>query len=220
MPKKDKLVLSLIFFGLLSLIFFDLEKNLSFPDQNWSLEKGEKAKISSEIVQKFQADRDGLTRIKILFGSSDVAPGGKFDFKIYQENCQDIVRKTTLEITSLDSENTTDFIFSKIKNSKNKIFCFKLSYTQKKGGKKTNVFINENSMEQNKFLSVNGEEKKDQSLAMRPAYRNENIFQDFIELNQRISQYKPFFLKHYFLWFIIIGFIILSLTLIVMLIIL
>jgi len=75
-------------------------------------------------------------------------------------------------------------------------------------------------MEQNKFLSVNGEEKKNQSLAMRPAYRNENIFQDFIELNQRISQYKPFFLKHYFLWFIIIGFIILSLTLIVMLVIL
>lgn len=201
------------------LIFFNFEKTLSFPDQNWKLEKDEKIKIRNEIIQKFQTDKDGLSKIKILFSDSDTKPGGKFDFKLYEENCQKIIRETTLEITSLSSKNTTNFIFPQIKNSKNKIFCLKLSYTQKKGGKKSNVFINENTMEQNKFLSVNGEERKNQSLSMRPAYKNENIFQDFIELNQRISQYKPFFLKHYFLFFIILGFIFLSLGLVTIIII-
>ncbi|MDO9231738.1 MAG: hypothetical protein Q7U36_04680 [bacterium] len=216
---KDKIILSVIFLGLSILIFFRLEKTLSFPDQSWSLIEGEKIKITSEIVQKFEADHNGLTRIKILFGNSDVSPGGTFDFKIYDENCQDIIREINLDITSLDSGNTTDFVFPKISDSKNKIFCLKLSYEQKKGGKKANVFINENRMVQNKFFSINGEEKASQSLSMRPAYRNENLWQDSVELNQRMSQYKPLFLKHYFLSIIIFGFIILSILLVAILII-
>jgi len=51
------------------------------------------------------------------------------------------------------------------------------------------------------------------SLAMRPAYLNHYFWQDIQELNQRISQYKPWFLKHYFLDFIGLGFLSLSLLL-------
>ena len=217
MLQKDKIILGIAFLGLLFAIFFRLEKTLSFPDQNWPLIEGERIKITSEIIQKFEADRNGLTRIKILFGNSDVSPGGTFNFKIYDENCQDIIREKNLEITSLGSGNTVDFVFPKISDSKNKIFCLKLSYAQKKGGKKANVFINENRMAQNKFFSINGEEKTGQSLSMRPAYRNENLWQDSVELNQRMSQYKPFFLKHYFLSIIIFGFIILSILLVAIL---
>lgn len=220
MKHKDKIILSVIFFGLLILIFFRLGKMLSFPDQNWTLEKGEKIKMSSDVLQKFEATRDGLARIKILFGSSDTKPGGTFSFKLYDENCQDIIRETNLDIVSLDSGNTLDFVFPKINNSKNKMFCLKLSYAQKKGGKKAQIFVINNSMPEKKYFSINGEEKAGQSISMRPAYKNENIFKDFSELNKRMSQYKPWFLKHYYLWFISLGFIILSVSLVMILIIL
>ena len=219
MINKNRIIFFAIFFGLLILIFFQLNKQLSFPDQNWPVVKGEKIKIHSEVIQKFRADQNNLARIKILFGNSDVSPGGKFNLKIYEENCQDIIRETNLNISSLDSNNTTDFVFKKIKNSKDKIFCFKLSYKQKKNGKKAQLFVIDNSMEQNKFLSVNGEEKTGQSLAMRPAYKNNYLWQDFSQLNQRMSQYKPWFLKHYCLDFIIFSFILLSIVLVVVLVI-
>lgn len=219
MSNKNKIILGVIFFGLFFLIFFRLNKLMSFPDQRWTLEKGEKIKMSSEIVQKFEADRDGLARVKILFSSSDVKPGGTFNFQLYSENCQDILREVNLGITSLDSGNTVDFIFPKVKDSKNKTFCLKLKYAQKEGGKKANIFVIKNSMPQNKFLSINDEEFHGKSLAMRPAYRNSNLLKDFSELNQRMSQYKPWFLKHYFLHMIMFGFIILSIVLVLLLII-
>ncbi len=203
---------------LLGIIFFNFFKVWSFPDTAWPLAKGEKTKINSEIIQKFTADRDGLARIKILFGDSDISPGGQFNLKIHEENCQNIIRETTLNIISLDSDNTVDFIFSQIKNSKNKTFCLRLSYAQKKGGKKANIFIADNSRPENKFLSVNGAEKTGQSIAMRPAYKNNRLWQDFTELNQRVSQYKPWFLKHYCFDFIIFGFLVLSVLLVIILI--
>ena len=220
MRYKNKIILSIIFCGLLILIFFRLEKTLSFPDQNWTLEKGEKIKISFEVVQKFETTRDGLTRVKILFGSSDTKPGGTFNFKLYEENCQNIIRETNLDIVSLDSGNTVDFVFPKINDSKNKIFCLKLNYTQKEGGKKAQIFVINNTMPEKKYLSINGEEKTGQAISMRPAYKNKYFWQDLSELNQRMSQYKPWFLKHYYLWFISLGFVILSISLIVFLIIL
>ncbi|MFZ2193529.1 MAG: hypothetical protein WAV31_04775 [Candidatus Moraniibacteriota bacterium] len=220
MSNRNKLILIIFFFLLLLVIFFRLNKALSFPDQAWKLEKGEKIKMSSEVIQKFEADRDGLTRVKILFGSSDVKPGGIFNFKLYDENCQDILREVELEITSLDSGNTVDFIFPKVKDSKNKTFYLRLKYVQKEGGKKANIFVIENLMPQNKFLSVNNEEFHGKSLAMRPAYRSSNLLKDFSELNQRMSQYKPWFLKHYFLHLIMFGFIILSIFLVLLLVLL
>lgn len=219
MLKKIKLIFIAVFFGLLILIFFTLGNIWSFPDTEWPLTKGDKEKIRTEVVQKFKANRDGLARIKILFGNSDINSGGTLIFKLFDEDCEESIRTTRLDINSLNSDNTTDFIFSKIKDSKDKTYCFKLSYDQKKDSKKINVFIAENKMAQNKFLSVNGEELIGQSLAMRPAYKNATLFGDINELNQRISQYKPWFLKHYYLYFIAFGFLILSIILLTALII-
>jgi len=57
-------------------------------------------------------------------------------------------------------------------------------------------------------------------LSMRPAYENDNWKQDISELSQRISQYKPWFLKHFYLDAIAILFIVLSVGLVTILILL
>jgi hypothetical protein len=219
MLKKIKLIFIAVFFGLLILLFFTLEKVWSFPDTEWPLTKGDKEKIRTEVVQKFKANRDGLARIKILFGSSDVSPGGTFDFKLLDEDCRKTVRSAKFDITSLGSDNTTDFIFPKIKDSKNKTYCLSIGYAQKKGGKKAEIFITDNTKPENVYFSINGEQMQGKSIPMRPAYKNATLFGDINELNQRISQYKPWFLKHYYLYFIAFGFLILSIILLTALII-
>ena len=214
--KNIFLLLVVLFLGI---IFWNFGKAWSFPDTSWPLAKGEKEKIRTEVVQKFTASRNGLARIEILFGNSDVSPGGRFTFKLLEEDCQKSVRETDLDITSLNSDNTTDFIFSKINDSKDKTYCLAISYAQKKGGKKAEIFIADNTLPEKKYFSVNGEEMAGKSLPMRPAYKNANLFQDIEELNQRISQYKPWFLKHYYLYVIVFGFLILSIALVAILII-
>ena len=37
--------------------------------------------------------------------------------------------------------------------------------------------------------------RPNESLSFRPVYRNKTLLADFVELNQRMSQYKPWFLK-------------------------
>lgn len=205
---------------ILIIVFFNLSRIFSFPDTAWPLEKGEKEKIHTEVIQKFIASRDGLSGVKILFGSSDVSPGGTLNLKIYQENCQKIVREVDLGITKLNSNNATNFNFPKIKDSAEKTFCLNLSYIKKGGGKKAEIFVIENPRSENKYFSLNGEETQGKAIPFRPTYKNATVFGDIYELNQRLSQYKPWFLKHYFMYFVSFGFLVLSVALIIILIIL
>jgi hypothetical protein len=207
---------------ILIVIFNQFMSALYFPDTNWPLDKGDKIKIrsKSDIVQKFTSDRDDLSRISILFGSSNLDKGATLDLKVYDENCSELIRESSFFASGIGSDNTQDFAFSKIPNSKGKTFCLNLFFKPVVASKTTTLFIIDNSLDQNKSLSIDGQDYPNKSLSMRPAYKNNTPWGDFSELNQRMSQYKPWFLKHYYLAAIGISSIILSLILIVTLILL
>lgn len=219
-----KIIFLLFLFGLLSLIFFNFFKIFSFPDQNWIIEKENKISLDSgrPIIQKFKAARNNLSKIELLFSQSDKKKiGGKIKIQIAEETCSDILREDFVKVSSISSENTYNFLFSKIHDSKDKTFCLLLNFVPGEESKKTpQVFITDKMVSKNQIslITSSGEELKNQSLAMRPAYKNDNVWQDITELNKRISQYKPWFLKHYYLGFIAFSFIILSIALVVILI--
>ena len=203
---------------LLLVILWKLLGDWSFPDTHWPIEKGEKVKLKTEqmIVQKFVASRDGLMRIKVLFGNSDIGKGGTLEMKIYDETCSTLLRDSKLKVTGLDSGNTEDFKFARIPDSKGKTFCMDLRYD---GAKSANLFLENNSLPENKFLSVNGQELSGQSIAMRPAYQNASRWQNIRELDQRISQYKPWFLKGPYLLAIVFFFLLFTISAVILLII-
>ena len=199
-------------------ILWKLLGDWSFPDTRWPIEKGEKAKLKTEqmIVQKFVAARDGLARIKVLFGNSDIRKGGALEMKIYDEKCSKLLRDSKLKVTGLDSGNTVDFKFPRISDSENKTFCLDLHYN---GAKSANLFLENNPLPENKSLSVNGQELSGQSIAMRPAYQNASGWQNIRELDQRISQYKPWFLKGPYLLAIVFFFLLFTISAVILLII-
>jgi len=221
MPKIS--IKNIFLFAIAFLVFIILLKFLSdwsFPDTSWPLEKGEKVKMetSQPLVQKFTASRDGLERIKVLFANSSLGDGGILEMKIYDETCSQLLRESSLKVTSLDSGNIIDFTFSRIPNSKDKSFCLNLAYKPQKGAKSANIFLLNNPSPQSQFLSLNGQERPGQSIAMRPAYQNSSLWQNIVELDRRMSQYKPWFLKSYYLLIIAFLFIFFSILSVILLI--
>ena len=119
---------------------------------------------------------------------------------------QVMLRQGKLTCSFLDSKNLYEFRFPRIVDSKNKSYCLIATFKPKKSSAKSI-----------RIFTMGDEEN--QPLSIRPVYKNNNIFADLNELNRRISQYKPWFLKHYFLYSIIILFLALLAGLVIILII-
>lgn len=219
-----KYVLLAIFIFFLFVVFSQFYSILSFPDMSWNLDKDEKIDMKPEkpVIQKFIARQDNLSRIEILFGNSKISPGANIKMQLLDENCSNVIRSKNLEVKSLDSDAAYEFKFSTIKDSKDKTYCLNLNFTPKenKGKKYARIFTVPNTSPENVYFFdfTKDQEIKNRSLAIRPAYKTESVWKDMEKLNQRMSQYKPWFLKHYYLYAIAFGFLILSIALVTILI--
>lgn len=140
--------------------------------------------------------------------------------KLMDENCLVTLREEKLSNKKLDSDDPFLFSFDKIEESKNKIFCISVAFISNTGNKKAKVYLIKNPPPSSISLysSSQQSEIENKALSMRPVYVNNNLWQDISELDQRISQYKPFFLKKYYLASIAIAFLALSPILVILLI--
>ena len=221
---KKNILLVIFFFGF-ALIFYKLIGILYFPDSDWKMNRDQKIELlaNKPVIQKFKANKNNLTSVEILFGRSSLKKvNGKIHFEIFEENCKEKITDDYLVPQDIISDDSNAFTFKKISNSKNKTYCLNLTFEAENSTTRNPfVFINPANSSDAIFLAnADSEELKNQSLSMRPAYKNDTLWQDMAELNKRISQYKPFFLKHYYLGIITFLFIVLSIFLIATLIIL
>jgi hypothetical protein len=214
----------LLFFLAISIVavFWMLAKNWAFPDTHWETRKDEKVSLEAgqALVQKFSASRDNLKQIEILFANSKIGNGAAVKVQIFSENCFELLREKSFQVSFLDSEEVLNFSFRKISDAREKVFCLKLVFEPKDQKKKAKVYIVENNNPENITLFDTQKNRvlPEKSLSMRPGYQADNWRENIQELNQRISQYKPWFLKHYFLFFIAFAFILLSIVMVVILI--
>jgi len=216
---KTKIFLITFFvFSFCFVIFYFFQK-LGFSDISWQLKEKEKytLTVGTKVVQKFVASRDGLSEVQILFSGPNLKEPGKFKIELRNENCSEIIRETEIEAFKMASDNPLRFKFSRIPDSKGKVFCLELAFNHNDISEKTKVYFSKNPHPDAMSLYYKND-IKDASLAMRPVYLNENWRQNLSELNQRISQYKPVFLKHYFLYVIAFSFILITFLLVLILI--
>lgn len=211
--KYWKIIISALAAVLFLLVLIGFVSRWGFPDTNWDLSgNGEKIEVSkgNKIIQKFKAGRDNLSRIRILFGRSYNKDGGEINLRIFDENCENLIREKSFERSSIQSEGYYDFKFSKIADSKDNNFCLAIDFKpEKEKYKKLNVFLGSNSVSESQLL-INDQEIKNSALAMRPAYQSDSFWGNVEELNQRISQYKPWFLKNIYLYAVFFLFILLT----------
>ena len=184
-----------------AIVLANLARQWGFPDTRFPLEKSEKVRLDGTgATQTFVASRDGLSGINILFGGSQTKNGGTLSITLLDASCHGKIFERKGFTTSFETENSFRFSFPLIADSKGKTFCLATQFAPAKGSKKAAVFVTANTLSEEALsLSLNGEARPGESLSFRPVYRNETFFADFIELIQRMSQYKPWFLKGAFL---------------------
>jgi len=208
-----KIIFSFFALILLVLIFSRLAGGWAFPDTKWDLSgDGEKIKIDPKfpLTQKFKAERDNLSRIRILFGRSYNKDAGEINLKLSGEDRENIIREKSFERSDIQSEGYYDFRFSKISDSKDKDFYLMIEFKPKNEKyKDLNIFLSNNPISGNQLITIEGEIKNG-ALAMRPAYQADSLTGNIQELNQRVSQYKPGFLKNIYLYIIFFAFILLA----------
>ncbi|MFZ1735426.1 MAG: hypothetical protein WAU31_00625 [Candidatus Moraniibacteriota bacterium] len=183
--------------GLTAIVIANIAHQWGFPDTRFPLEKSEKVKLDETgAMQTFIATRNELSGINILFGGSQTKNGGTLSIALLNASCQEKIIEQKGFTTSFDTENSFRFSFPPISDSKGKTFCLTTHFAPAKGSKKAAIFVTTNTLPQEALsLSINGEMRPNESLSFRPVYRNKTLLADFVEINQRISQYKPWFLK-------------------------
>ena len=222
MPKMNSKNILLALLGIsVLLIFFRFSTLIAFPESR-TLDKGEIQKIypGQTFSQKFIANRDNLDELQILIRTPGPKDGDIMTAKLADETCANIQAEGNLEKPFLNTDNVYLFKFPRIADSKDKKYCLLLSYRSGSDSTKYLRFFTIPEEDKSMLLMntatnspLNGE-----ALSMRTVYRNATLWQDLNELNDRISQYKPWFLKDFFIGTIAILFVLLSIAMIVMLI--
>lgn len=194
---------------------------ISFSD-NAILRRDDKIKLEpdSPVFQKFTALENNLAGIKFFLSEKNIEDKN-IKLQLLDENCENTLEKKLLKTSLVRTDEYYVFNFSKIKDSKNKSYCFSMTYEPDDGKSKKMPAVTVNYNAGAPFLALIGgqtkNERTDASFAMKLSYKNESLWQDLEELNQRISQYKPWFLKKSYLALIVIAFIALSAVLLVFL---
>ena len=199
------------------LIFFRFSTLIAFPDAH-TLDRDQIQKIlpGQTFSQQFIADRDTLQTIQILMKGPGIKKGDTIIAKLADDTCVDTLRENVLEASFLNSDNLYLFTFPRIADSKEKKYCLLITFQEENHSSKYLQFFTTRQDNATLLLmnTATNEPLNGQSLSLRAVYRNDSLWQDLAELNARISQYKPWFLKNIFIGTIAILFVTLSIALV------
>ena len=212
LKNPQKIILAILVLFLIG-IFWRFSTLIYFPAAGGFLEKDEITKLhpAETLQQVFTVPASNLTRIEIILRSPGIAPDDQVEVKLMDGACKKTLAQGNLADSFLSSNNLYDFSFPRIDSSAHQTYCLALTFQpQKSTAKSLQFFYRPETGASFKNLST-GEILNDQSLSFRLVYKNPSFYQNMRELNQRISQYKPAFLKAGSLSVIVGGFICLSL---------
>ncbi len=222
-PSLTQKRIFLVVLGILViLVGYRFVANISFPDSGIVLEKGDLFRLlpKQSLSQTFTANRDGLHEIEFLLRTPGVREGDRVDMTLADATCADAIRTGKLDVPFLNADNLYVFAFPRIADSAGKKYCVTATlHTGNKTTKYVQFFTTDAAVlgapltDRSTGTAMDG-----RSLSMRPAYVNGSFTADMRELTERISQYKPAFLKSAVITTVAVAVAILSITLVVILI--
>lgn len=194
------MVLSILFFGLIFWKFFSF---LSFSDQTIFPEentKKEKLYPNSPIIQKISAKENNFDQLNVSLSDFSPKIGDKIILEILDELCQSVLVESKIDIYTWHSSNGfKKFKFKTIPNSQGKTYCLKFTYIPVGVEQDDRAYISSFEFEGLSYINTGNKkisgEQKNRSLKLRPAYDKGSHWQNLSILTDRMSQYKPIYLK-------------------------
>ena len=195
----QKILLGAFIIGLGSIIL-SFNSQLHFPDSDYNF-TGKKDRVrltaNKPLSQVFTAQENHLSAVKIHIGGIDLWPGEALAFELRDESCTHTLvtdRWTPLKPKPL---NYTRFTFEPIPESSGQKYCAYITYTSSYD-RKTNEapFIHTNEFNGRSYTSVSKKKTyENETLQLRPAYSTDSYLSDIWRLIERMSQFKPEFMK-------------------------
>lgn len=196
----ERIWLTVIFCGGLVWIFGSFFTDLSFPESDYDFPGAtSKAKLDpgKPITQIFEAKENNLNQVKIIIGNADLRPTEKIVLELTDALCETTIANATRTFLSPEPHVYSRLNFPAIPDSAGKKYCFKITYfsDQDKDRPFVGASEGEQFIGQSYYNEGNGRIYENRTLQMRPAYGTSNTLSDLSALIDRMSQYKPGFLK-------------------------
>jgi hypothetical protein len=220
--QRNRIINTILLIAAIGIIGFFLVQftlHLSFPSSG-ILDRANRIQLISNapLKQKFVASQNNLSRIKFAIDDYKLMLGDKMDIQISDGDCANTINENIVGMSTLLLENYNNFDFPPIQDSKDKQYCFILNYLPFNTDTTSTpeIYYSKNSPPFISLLdSSTGKEYTNRALAIKIAYRKDNWRQTIDELFQRISQYKPWFLKKYYLAYLVELILLMAIILIV-----
>jgi hypothetical protein len=179
------------------------------------------------ISQVFTAQNNRLNQVDLAIRNFNTwNRSNKISFALKDSDCNETIATDSVDIFSPDYTIYTPFVFSEIQDSQGKTYCTQVTLlTDKKDQPEELLPIIVYTKVKGPSFTNSGEQEdgadkiyKGKTLVMKPSYGNGSVWKDLGTLGDRISQYKPWFLKHYYIDTIVILFILFSIAVVTILI--
>lgn len=155
------------------------------------------------VTQTFSANRNNLTQIRFVLGKADIDRDERFEFRLMDEACRETLAMETLNSKPRSQGAYTIFAFPALADSENKRYCFSVAYFSDENRKGDKPYLsatdNPDSVFSDRILTDTNKNKvyPSQTLFLRPAYTEGSLPNDLLDFTERLTQYKPEFIKEY-----------------------
>jgi|GEM_PF-4639436 len=185
--------------GLLVIAFLG---QLRFPDSSVNfLGETKRAELGKNgaLLQPVRIDHNGLEGFQIFMGNTGLSFGEQLSFKLLDANCQVTIQKQSTTSLSLPPINGMRFTFDPIAESRGEAYCLSIEYRPGLIDRRERPYIR--ATEGDMFLDASytdtgkGKTHVGRTLQIRPLYAPDTSLGRLQELENRLSQYKPAFVK-------------------------
>lgn len=195
-------LLSLLGIILLALSY-QFSREWVLRDSSLTLTKGEPITLlpGESITQRFLAQSGSLKQIEFLVRNPEPKEGDRVTVTLADADCQTTLRESSLEHGYYQSDNIFVARFDEPQEmSPHESYCIKLFFDPKQAvSKMLRFFTLETKSDTLIELRHQNIIKENRALALRPAYTEQSLTKNLETLIDRISQYKPWFLKEGYL---------------------
>lgn len=187
--------------GVCAWVFID---QLSFPQPSRNFigdTKRAELSVNGPITQVFRIRENGLEGFQVFMGDTDLALGERIDFTLMDTSCATTINQMRRTMFSLSAIRDVRFMFPTISDSADRQYCLSIEYHPGFMKKKERPYIRVTEDEQSKDISYtdHGKEKTyvGRTLQVRPLYApmDGTVTARIMVLENRLSQYKPAFIK-------------------------
>ncbi len=201
--KYETMILTTAFLIGLAVIFGTFFADFGLGESGYNfIGKTKKITLSpgEPVTQTFTAHDNGLYQLRIVLGNTDLQQDESIALRLLDGACRETIA-TDFRRESRKQGAYTVFSFPVLSDSRDKQYCFSATYDSpenRKGDKPYLSAIDEPDIafaDRTLTDSGKGRTYPSQSLFLRPAYTQGNTLDDIWELENRLSQYKPAFVK-------------------------